>query len=160
MASQRSPRLGEGSATRSNVTLNYEIPEFVQFSSIANLQKGQEYWIEIHPIRRRLCAQLSELPERGSRSTRQLRGAVGTLDNGLTWKDISNTTALISEDLLEAPTAPPPQYDIQAQANDLSANQTSAFQPGLKGWNAYVQAFELSTFSGVAEWLSSFTGGA
>ena len=63
--------IGSGVYDAGNITLDYG-PEFVQFSSVANLQKGQEYWIEIHPIRRGLSAQLSELPERRPRSARQL----------------------------------------------------------------------------------------
>ncbi len=149
--------LGSGVYDAGNITLDYG-PEFVQFSSIANLQKGQEYWIEIHPIGGGYV--LSSLNYLNAAPGVPVNSsAVVSNNNGLTWKDISNTTALISEYLLEAPTVPPPQYDIQAQANDLSANHDFGVSTGpLKGWNAYVQASELSTFSGVAQWLSSFTG--
>jgi hypothetical protein len=149
--------IGSGVYDAGNITLDYG-PQFVQFSSVANLQKGQEYWIEIHPIGGGY--QISSLNYlNGAPAVPANSSAVVSNNNGLTWKDISNTTALISEYLLEAPIALPPQYGIQAQANDLLTNHDFAVSSGpLKGWNAYVQASELSTFSGVAQWFSNFTG--
>ena len=63
--------LGSGVYNAGNITLDYG-PQFVQFSSVANLQKGQEYWIEIHPIGGGYQRHLSELPELGPGGTRQL----------------------------------------------------------------------------------------
>ncbi len=96
--------LGSGVYDAGNITLDYG-PEFVQFSSVANLQKGQEYWIVIHPIGGDYQRHLSVLPE-SAPDVPVNSSAVVSNDNGLTWKDISNTTALISEYLLEAPTCP------------------------------------------------------
>jgi hypothetical protein len=149
--------LASGVYDAGNITLDYG-PEFVQFSSLATLQKGQKYWIEIHPIDSNYLisslAYLSSAPSVPFNSS-----AVVSNNNGLTWKAISKTTALDSEYLLETPPVEPPQYDTQNLFNDLSANHDFSVSSGpLRGWNAYVQASELSTFSGVAQWLSNFTG--
>jgi hypothetical protein len=149
--------LASGVFDAGNITLDYG-PEFVQFSSVANLQKGQEYWIELQPIggdyQVTSLVYLKSAPSVPANSS-----AVVSNNNGLAWKEISNSTALISEYLLETPPSQPPQYDTQVIFNELSANHDFSVSSGpLKGWNAYVQASELSTFSGVTQWLSNFTG--
>jgi hypothetical protein len=41
--------LGSGVYDAGNITIDYS-PEFVQFSSVVHLQKGDEYWITVRPI--------------------------------------------------------------------------------------------------------------
>jgi hypothetical protein len=149
--------LGSGVYDSGNITLDYG-PEFVQLSSIVHLQKGVEYWITISPIGNNYqvnsLVYLNSDPNVPANSS-----AVISNNNGLTWNRISNTTSMIPEYLLETPPTAPPQYNTQELANDLSANHDFTVASGsLRGWNAYVQASELSTFNGVTKWLSDFTG--
>jgi hypothetical protein len=149
--------LGWGVYHAGNITLDYG-PEFVQFSSVANLQKGDEYWITIHPIGGNYQVD-SLVYLKSAPNVPAYSSAVISNDNGLAWKRISNTTNTIPEYLLETAPTRPPQYDTQSLVDDLSTNHDFPVASGpLKGWNAYVQAAELSTFNGIAQWVSNLTG--
>ena len=149
--------LGSGVYDAGNITLDYG-PEFVQFSSVAHLQKGQEYWIVIRPIGGDYQVG-SLIYLEGAPSVPSNSSDVVSDDNGLTWKVLGNTTTLISEYLLETPPTQPPQYNTQVLFSDLSTNHDFSVSSGpLQGWNAYIQSSELSTFNGVAQWLSNLTG--
>ena len=149
--------LGSGVYDSGNITLDYG-PEFVQFSSIVHLQKGDEYWITISPIggnyKVNSLVYLSSDPNVPANSS-----AMVSNDNGLIWTHISNMTSMIPEYLLETAPVEPPQYDTEVLANDLSTNFNFTVSGGpLQGWNAYVQASELSTFSAFTQYLSNITG--
>ena len=149
--------LGSGVYDAGNITIDYS-PEFVQFSSVVHLQKGDEYWITVRPIGKdykiNSLVYLESDPNVPTNSS-----AVVSNDNGLTWNRISNTTSLIPDYLLETPPTEPPQYTAQVLASDLSTNFDVPVASGpLQGWNAYVQASELSTFNAVTQYLSNFAG--
>jgi hypothetical protein len=148
--------LGSGLYDAGNITLDYG-PDYVQFSSVAHLQQGQEYWIVIHP---KGNYQITEFAYLNSSPNVPYNSSVDvSSDNGLTWKAVSNSTNMIPDYLLEAAPTQPPQYNTRTIFSDLSTNFNSSVNSGvLRGWNAYVQTSELSTFNGVAEFMSALSG--
>lgn len=152
--------LASGFFNAGNITLGYG-PEFVQFSSVAKLNQGDQYWITIQPTREnyefttlQYLASYPDLPIRTS--------AAVSKDGGLTWKNVTNNTdtiATIPEYLIATGATPTPRYDFQEIVHDLATYHTFPVSTGpLRGWKAYTQASELEMFSNVAEWMSNFTG--
>ncbi len=102
--------LASGVYTAKNITLDYG-PEFVQFSSIAHLQQGEEYWIVVHPIGGNY--QMGSLLYLNSPTNVPSNSStIVSNDGGLAWKKISNTTALIAEFLIENPPVEPKQVQL------------------------------------------------
>ncbi len=149
--------LGFGVFDAGGITLSYG-PQFIQFSSLAHLQKGEKYWIVIHPLggtyelnSLAFAASAPEVPTNSS--------AFYSNDGGLTWAPIGNSTVIIAEYLLGSPTIRTPQYDTRALYSDLAANHGFSVSRGaLRGWNAYLETAELSNFNSMVEWLSNMSG--
>lgn len=152
--------IASGIFNAGNITLDYG-PEFVQFSSVAMLNQGDEYWITIQPIRGsykmvtlQYLASYQDLPTRIS--------AAVSRDSGLTWKGITNSTttvATIPEYLITALNTSRPRLDTRELSHYLATYHNVPVLSGkLGGWSAYLQASELETYNEVTQWVSNFTG--
>jgi hypothetical protein len=148
--------IASGVFDTNNVTYDVGL-QFVQFSSVANLQKGQMYWLEITPIggycRLSLIEYLPSAPAVPKNSS-----ALLSSNNGLTWARVSNDTSLILYSLA-SPVTPLPSLSTSAITSDLASYHSFSIQNGiLRGWNAFLEASRLDLYSQVTLWLNNATG--
>ncbi len=148
--------IASGVLNAGNITLDYGL-EFVQFSSVANLQQGQKYWLEVTPIGGDYGLTLIEyLPSAPGvpKNTPPLMSS----DNGLTWAKVSNDTSLILYSLA-SPGTPLRYLGTSVIVSDLASYHSSSVQNGiLHGWNAFLEASRLDLYSKVTSWLNDATG--
>lgn len=139
-----------------NITLDFGL-QFVQFSSVANLQQGQKYWLEVTPIGGSYGLKLIEyLPS--APGLPKNTPALLSSDNGLTWAKVSNDTSLVLYSLA-SPVTPLPSLSTSAIVSDLGSYHSSSVQNGiLHGWNAFLETSRLDLYSKVTSWLNNATG--
>lgn len=148
--------MASGVFDTSNITLDYGL-QFVQFSSVANLQQGQKYWLEVTSLGGNYGLPLIEyLPS--APGVPKNTPALLSSDNGLTWVKVSNDTSLVLYSLA-SPVTPLPTPSTSAIVSDLASYHSSSVQNGiLRGWNAFTEASRLNLYSKVTSWLSNATG--
>lgn len=148
--------LASGVFDAGNITLSYGL-EFVQFSSMANLQQGQKYWLEVTPIggnyRLTLIEYLPSVP-----GVHKNTPALLSSDNGLSWAKVSNDTSLILYSLA-SPVTPLSPLNTSAIVSDLTSYHSFSVQNGiLRGWNAFSEASRLNLYNKITSWLNNATG--
>ena len=131
--------------------------EFVQFSSVANLQAKQKYWLVVHPMSG-TCKlfPLVYLPSAPNVPSYVL--SIVSQNGGLTWNRISNSSSSLVYELA-SPGVQLPEYDIAELASYLSAYHSPSVSEGMiHGWTGYIAASEFSLFGQITSWLNYETG--
>ena len=148
--------LASGVFDAGNITLDYGL-EFVQFSSVANLQQGQKYWLEVTPIGSNYGLGLVEyLPS--APGVPKNDPALLSSNDGLSWAKVSNDTSLVLYSLA-SPATPLPSLSTSEIASDLTSYHSSSVQNGtLHGWSAFLEASRLDLYSRITSWLNNETG--
>jgi hypothetical protein len=148
--------LASGVFDTSNVTLDYGL-QFVQFSSVAKLQQGQEYWLVVTPISGNYHLSLIEyLPS--APEVPKNDPALLFSNNNLTWAKVSNDTSLVLYSLA-SPVTPLPTLSTSAIVSDIALHHSYSEQNGtLRGWNAFLEASRLNLYDEVTSWLNNATG--
>lgn len=132
-------------------------PEFVQFSSVANLQAEQKYWLVIHPLSG-ICKvfPLVYLPNAPSVPPSVL--SIVSQNGGLTWIEISNSSSSLVYELA-SPGVQLPEFDTRELASYLSAYHSPSVSEGaIHGWTGYIAASEFSLFGQITSWLNNEAG--
>lgn len=147
--------IASGVFNTANVTLRG--PQFVQFSSVANLQAGQKYWLVIHPLTGSYSlfplVYLSNAPNVPSNLP-----SIVSENGGLTWEKVSNSTSMLSYQLASQ-AVQLPRFNTSTLADHLSNyHSPSVSQGAIHGWTGYIAASELSMFGQVTRWLDNETG--
>ncbi|MDA4123004.1 MAG: hypothetical protein OK456_07490 [Thaumarchaeota archaeon] len=147
--------IASGIFNADNVTLGG--PQFVQFSSVANLNAGQEYWLVVHPLTGNYpLYPIVYLPD----APYVVPGlpSIVSQDDGLTWTKVSNTTSTLVYQLASPPVHLP-EYNTSELARYLSSYHSPSVSDGLVyGWTGYIAASELSLFGQITHWLNADTG--
>lgn len=138
-----------------NVTLRG--PDFVQFSSEANLRAGQRYWLVVHPLTRSYnLFPLVYLPDAPTYPPGA--PAIISQDGGLTWKKVSNTSSTLVYELASQGVLLP-ELGTSELARYLSAYHSPRISEGpIHGWTGYVAVSEFSLFDQITSWLNSQSG--
>jgi hypothetical protein len=138
-----------------DITLDYGL-QFVQFSSVANLQAGQKYWIVIQPVNGSYSlSPMVYLPN--APAVPSNLSAMVSEDSGLNWTRVSNTTSFLPYELA-SPVIALPQLNTTTAYRYLSIYHSSSTSNGtVRGWTGYLAASELTLFGKVTAWLSEKT---
>jgi hypothetical protein len=148
--------IASGILDAGNITLDYG-PEFVQFSSVANLQAGQKYWIVIHSLGGSYSlSPLVYLPN--APTVPANTPALISQDDGLKWNRVSNSTSMLTYELVST-TSQLPQLNTSALYRYLSSHHSPSVAEGvIHGWTGYMAASELSLFGQITQWFDNQTG--
>ena len=132
-------------------------PEFVQFSSVASLQKGKLYWLVVHPLNGTYPVfPLEYLPNAPGIPPKM--PFVVSQDDGLTWTKLSNTTSTLVYQLASQAESLP-QYSTKQLAGYLADYHSYPVSEGIiHGWTGYVAATESSLFGNIVSWLNEQAG--
>lgn len=151
-----STQLASGALYSGNITLDYG-PQFVQFSSVARLGAGQKYWIVMQPI----SGDFALLPVVYTKQPANFPAGFTSLisqDGGFSWKPVENETAILTFLIASLPIHLT-EYNTATLYNDLQSYHNFPIDPSyLRGWNAYVEASQLSNYQTIAAWAQNFTG--
>jgi len=130
--------------------------DFVQFSSVADLQEGHEYWLVIHP-EAGTCNLLPLVYLPSAPGVPRNSSSIVSENLGHTWKNISNSTSTLIYQLA-SPGKPLPILNTSELSGYLLAYHNQSVSEGVvRGWTGYIDASELSLFGQVASWLSNET---
>jgi len=132
-------------------------PQFVQFSSIAELQAGIKYWLVIHPDSGTCnLYPLVYLPD--APNVPPNLPSLISQDDGFTWSKVSNTTSMLVY-LLASPGIPLPEFNTSKLAGYLSSFHSPPIEVGIiRGWTGYTASSEFALFGQITGWLSGQTG--
>jgi hypothetical protein len=131
--------------------------QFVQFSSVANLQQGQKYWLEVTPIGSNYGLSLIEYLPLAPGVPKNTPALLSSND-GLTWAKVSNDTSLVLYSLV-SPATSLPSLSASAIVSDLALYHSFSVQNGiLRGWNAFLEASRLDLYGQIISWLNNATG--
>lgn len=148
--------IASGVISGNNITLPYSL-QFVQFLSVARLHAGEKYWIVVRPIIGRFSifpAFYSESPFPKSQNITALQ----TQNSGFDWRKINNDTVYASYFFASPPGSPLQDLNTSQIYQSLSQNHdfSDSLQPP-RGWSAYIQYSELSTYHQITSWLSNYS---
>jgi hypothetical protein len=139
--------------------MTYYSNEYVAFSSVARLQAGHTYWIEVQ-ARDGIYYVYPVEYQRPPAGVASGESALISTDSGFGWERLSNLTTILSYEVA-SPEVPSPTYSTSQLSGELSQYYDAPLtQAPLLGWNAYVRSSEVSTLTSVSAWFDGATGRA
>jgi hypothetical protein len=145
--------LAEGVLYAGNITLNYGL-QYIQFSSVARLEAGQEYWIVV----RGLGGNFEVDPVVYSYRQQTQAPPMVSRDGGYSWAPYSNLTTILSYEVA-TPSTPLPTYSTAQLVSDLARfHDLSPEVSPAAGWNSYVKSTEVQRENNLTSWFRGFSG--
>lgn len=129
---------------------------FVAFSSIANVQEGQRYWIVIQPVKGVYSVSYDQYSNNSS-LLNSMESRIST-NGGLSWINVTNGFSSFQY-MLMSPAKFLPAFGPRQLYNDLVTYHNFPTNEGaLRGWNAYVESSRAYLFQNISRLFDSETG--
>lgn len=145
--------LAEGRLYAGNITLNYGL-QYIQFSSVARLEAGHEYWIVV----RGLGGNFEVDPVMYSYKQPAVAQSMVSRNGGYSWTAYANLTTTLSF-RIAVPSQPLPTYSTPQLASDLA--EFHDLNPSIAptaGWSSYVKSMELERAANLTDWFRGLSG--